>query len=70
MLKLSMNLDVAMGGVGNLSPSYSLIVGRVKDHMLEILSLLCTYVYPYRRKAVLRVPDDVTGKRLCIVDKK
>jgi len=46
-----MNLGVAIGGIGNLSPSYSLIVGSVKDHMLEILSLLALMFVLCRRKA-------------------
>ena len=65
-----MNLGVAMGGVGNLSPSYSLIVGSVKCHMLGILSLLVFMFVLCRGKAVLKVPNDGAGERLRIVDKK
>lgn len=54
-----------MGGVVNLSPSYSLIVGSAKDHMLEILSLLALMFY--RRKAELTVPKDVAGERPRII---
>jgi hypothetical protein len=62
-------LGVAMGGVGNLSPSYSLIVGSVKDHILEILSLLILMFVLCRIKAELTVPNGVAGKGLRIVDK-
>ena len=65
-----MSLGVAMGEVGNLSRSYSLIVGSVKDHMLKILSLLVFMFVLCRGKAVLRVPNNVASERLRVVDIK